>query len=141
VGRRECWGLPRLRYGEESRGDSALIRIVPVHVMPRPAPRRVRKRVFGRDPATYDRARLDYPPRVYDLLRKRCGLRPGSSVFEIGPGTGIATRSLLKFGANPIVLIEPDRRLARYLAARLPESNGRVRIFPGPFEKVRLPRG
>jgi SAM-dependent methyltransferase len=109
--------------------------------MPRPAPPRVRKRVFGRDPKAYDRARLEYPPRVYDLLTKRCGLRPGSAVFEIGPGTGIATRALLRIGANPMVLIEPDRRLASYLTSRLATWSGRVRIYREPFERVQLPRG
>jgi SAM-dependent methyltransferase len=109
--------------------------------MPATAPRRVRKRVFGRDPRAYDRARLRYPPRVYDLLTTRCGLRPGSSVFEIGPGTGIATRALLKLGAGPMVLVEPDRRLAGYLAKRLRAPNGRVRIMTESFERVKLPRG
>ncbi|HXQ78978.1 MAG: class I SAM-dependent methyltransferase [Thermoplasmata archaeon] len=109
--------------------------------MPETAPRRVRKRVFGRDPEAYDRARLAYPPQVYDILTTRCGLRPSTSVFEIGPGTGIATRQLLKLGANPITLVEPDRRLARFLANRLRNRSGRVRIEAKPFERVKLPRG
>jgi len=107
----------------------------------RTAPRRVRKRAFGRDPEAYDRARLAYPPQVYEILTSRCDLRPGASVFEIGPGTGIATRALLKLGAGPITLVEPDRRLARYLAKRLGTQTGRVRILTEPFERVRLSRG
>jgi len=107
--------------------------------VPRPVPRRVQKRVFGRDPEAYDRARLGYPKRVYDVLTMRCGLRPGTAVFEIGPGTGKATRELLKLGADPITLIEPDRRLARYLRHRLRTREGRVRIAVQPFEQVTLP--
>ncbi len=107
--------------------------------MPRPVPRRVQKRVFGRDPEAYDRARLGYPKRVYDVLTARCGLRPGTAVFEIGPGTGKATRELLKLGADPITLIEPDRRLARYLRQRLRAREGRVRIAVQPIERASLP--
>jgi SAM-dependent methyltransferase len=88
----------------------------------------------------YDRARLAYPKEVYRLLTTRCGLRRDVSVFEIGPGTGIATRALLKLGAAPMTIIEPDRRLARYLEARLRTWRGTVTILAEPFERVKLPR-
>jgi SAM-dependent methyltransferase len=104
-------------------------------------PRRIRRRLFGRDPEAYDRARLQYPEKVYEILTTRCGLRRGSAVFEIGPGTGIVTRTLLKLGADPMTLIEPDRRLARYLAGRLGRTTGHVTISTVPFERVKLPRG
>lgn len=102
-------------------------------------PRRVRSRVFGRNPTAYDRARLTYPDRVYEILRERCGLRSGAAVFEIGPGTGIASRELRRFGADPLLLIEPDRRLARYLRANLGTWSGRVGISVLPFERAPLP--
>ena len=73
------------------------------------------RRVFGQDPSGYDRARLAYSARVYELLQTRCGLREGTATFEIGPGTGIATRELLRLGAEPLVAIEPDEQLAAYL--------------------------
>jgi len=107
--------------------------------MVRPAPRRVRSRVFGRDPAAYDRSRFGYPPRIYEILTERCGLAPGTSVFEIGPGTGIATRELLRRGAGPMLLIEPDRRLARYVTQRLGRRARRVRVAVRPFERLELP--
>src|SRR5438309_1460157 len=53
------------------------------------------RRLFGGDPGGYDRARPDYPSRVYEILRARCGLRPGAATLEIGPGSGLATRRLL----------------------------------------------
>ena len=68
------------------------------------------QRPFGNDPTGYDQARPDYPPQVYDILRDRCGLRPGVRTFEIGPGTGVATRHLLRLGATPLVVVEPDER-------------------------------
>ena len=54
-------------------------------------PRSEGRTVFGRDPALYDRARPGYPERVFEILRDRCGLRPGTAVLEIGPGPGTAT--------------------------------------------------
>jgi SAM-dependent methyltransferase len=101
--------------------------------------RSVRRRVFGRDPATYDRVRLGYPARVFEILTERCHLRPGATVFEIGPGTGIATRELLRLGADPLTLIEADRRLARYLEDSLGPHEGRVSTIVAPFEHAVLP--
>lgn len=106
--------------------------------MTRSVPRSVRRCVFGRDPAGYDRARLRYPPRLYEILTARCGLRPGAVLFEIGPGTGIATRELLRRGAGPITLIEPDRRLARFLISSLGGRAERATLLPAPFEKAVL---
>jgi len=109
--------------------------------MTRAAPRRVRKTVFGRDPGAYDRSRLPYPSRVFALLTNRCGLGPGTAVFEIGPGTGIATSELLRLGANPLTLIEADARLARFLADRLAPFAGAVTISNQAFERAPLSRG
>jgi SAM-dependent methyltransferase len=85
---------------------------MPEHVIGREEGRRV----FGSDPETYDRARPGHAERVYEILGERCGLGPGTSVLEIGPGTGQATRRLLALGAKPLVAIEPNEDLARYLA-------------------------
>ncbi|HYM69472.1 MAG TPA: methyltransferase domain-containing protein [bacterium] len=96
---------------------------------------------FGADPAGYDAARPDYPERVYDILRTRCGLRPGARTFEIGPGTGQATRRLLRFGADPLIVVEPDARLAEHLVRTLPHSGGRLTVNRAPFETAELPCG
>lgn len=107
--------------------------------MVRKVPRRVLKGVFGRDPSTYDRYRLDYPSRVFDVLTKRCGLGPETAAFEIGPGTGIATRALLAHGVRSVTLVERDPRMARFLASRLRRYSRRVVILPSSFEGSRLP--
>jgi SAM-dependent methyltransferase len=70
---------------------------------------------FGSAPETYDAARPGHAEEVYEILRARCGLRAGSTVIEVGPGTGQATRRLLELGADPLVAIEPDPSLAEYL--------------------------
>jgi len=73
--------------------------------------------LFGSDPSTYDEARPGHAERVYEVLVARCGLRRGSSVLEVGPGTGQATRRLLELGADPLVALEPDPALADFLRA------------------------
>ncbi len=107
--------------------------------MPASVPRAAGRTVFGRDPGAYARARLPYPERVYEVLESRCGLRPGTAVFEIGPGTGIATRELLRRGAMPLTAVEPNRRLASYLECSLGHDRARVRILRQPFERATLP--
>jgi SAM-dependent methyltransferase len=67
------------------------------------------------DPGGYRLARPAYPDWVFEVLCERCGLAPKSATFEIGPGTGTATRPLLELGANPLVAVEPDDRLAAFL--------------------------
>jgi SAM-dependent methyltransferase len=99
------------------------------------------RRAFGADPAGYDLARPGYPPRVYDLLRDCCGLRPGTRTFEIGPGTGQATRHLLRMGAAPLVAIEPDERLAVFLRAHPDGFGGAVEVRVTAFEDVELSSG
>ena len=76
------------------------------------------RHLFGLDPASYDLGRPGHPDRVYEILRKRCGLGPGTRVLEVGPGTGQATRRLLDLGATPLV-VEPNGALADHLEATL----------------------
>jgi len=93
------------------------------------------RRLFGTDPAGYDSARPGHPQRVYDALIERCGLRQGTAVLEIGPGTGQATRRLLELGAYPVVAIEPDPALAAYLETSL---DRRIEIRRVTIEAARL---
>ncbi len=94
------------------------------------------RRAFGLDPANYDAARPDYPDWVFETLRDDCGLAPGSAVFEIGPGTGKATRQLLALGAGPLVAIEPDPRLAEHLRQTIDKPA--VQVLAEPFEEAVL---
>jgi phospholipid N-methyltransferase len=83
---------------------------------------------FGLDPAGYHAVRPAYPDWIYDVLCKCCGLRQKLATFEIGSGTGIATRRLLELGANPLVAIEPDDRLADFLCETLKIHFRKLRI-------------
>ncbi len=78
------------------------------------------RRAFGADPANYHGARPDYPDWVWRTLQSRCALGAGTATFEIGAGTGKATRRLLDLGAGPLVAVEPDARLADFLRAAHP---------------------
>lgn len=97
------------------------------------------RQAFGEDPANYDAARPDYPDWVFDVLRERCGLGPGCATFEVGAGTGKATRPLLAAGADPLFAIEPDARLADYLRASL--ASPALQVVNAAFEDAELPRG
>jgi SAM-dependent methyltransferase len=97
------------------------------------------RRAFGLDPIGYDRSRPEYPPEIYQLLEERCGLRLGARVLEIGPGTGLATKRLLDLGADPLVVVEPDERLANYLKIALGKISKRIEIRVASFEDVTLP--
>lgn len=97
-----------------------------------------RRRLFGADPSGYQQARPEYPERVYEILTSRCGLKPGTATLEIGPGTGLATRRLLARGADSLVAVEPDARLASFLAEVLGDARAAVEIHVEPFEEVEL---
>jgi SAM-dependent methyltransferase len=95
------------------------------------------RQAFGNDPSGYARARPDYPDELYERLAQRCGLGAGTAVFEIGAGTGLATRRLLTLGAAPLRAIEPDPRLAAFLRQTVPHSS--LQVDQSPFEDADLP--
>src|SRR5215472_75663 len=97
------------------------------------------REAFGRDPAGYEAARPGYPDWVFDFLRERCGLARDTVTFEIGAGTGKATRQLLELGASPLVAIEPDERLAAFLREAIP--NKALTIVTATFEDAVLQEG
>jgi SAM-dependent methyltransferase len=103
-------------------------------------PREEGRRAFGADAAGYDAGRPGYPRRIYEILRSRCGLKPGTATFEVGPGTGKATSELLKIGANPLIAVEPDERLAAFLIDRFGNEPG-FAVRCSSFEDVDLPPG
>ena len=91
---------------------------------------------YGADANGYEAGRPDYPPQVYALLRDRCGVRSGSRILEIGPGTGQVTRHLLAAGAQ-VVAVEPDPGFAAYLCEHLPQ----VDVVPRAFEEAEVGDG
>jgi len=96
-----------------------------------------RREAFGLDPVNYHAARPAYPNWVYEVLRQGCGLRQDAAAFEIGAGTGIATRRLLELGASPLMAIEPDSRLADFLCETIPGEA--LKVIRSSFEEADLP--
>lgn len=94
------------------------------------------RRAFGADPGGYHAARPAYPDWVFEILRDCCCLKQGTATFEIGAGTGIATRQLLDFGANPLVAVEPDDRLAAFLRDSNPDKA--LKVVVSSFEDASL---
>ena len=95
------------------------------------------RQAFGLDPAGYHAARPAYPDWIYEELCKCCGLQQNVAAFEIGSGTGIATRRLLELGANPLMAIEPDDRLADFLCETIPSDA--LTVIRSSFEDAVLP--
>jgi SAM-dependent methyltransferase len=94
------------------------------------------RQAFGADPAGYHAARPAYPEWVFEILRDRCGLKHNTAVFEIGAGSGTATRRLLDFGADPLIAVEPNDRLAAFLRETVPDNA--LKVIVSPFEEVLL---
>ncbi len=99
-------------------------------------------RTFGRqacglDPGGYHAARPSYPDWVFDVLRERGSLAPSVATFEVGAGTGTATRQLLELGANPLIAVEPDDRLASFLCSAIPDKA--LTVLIATFEEAALP--
>jgi SAM-dependent methyltransferase len=107
------------------------------HFMKQPSiDRKFGREAFGLDPAAYHAARPAYPDWVFEVLCARCGLGSNAVAFEIGPGTGTATRRLLELGANPLIAIEPDGRLAAFLRETI--SDDALILVSSTFEDAVL---
>lgn len=94
--------------------------------------RTVGRTVFGMDADGYDMARPDYPVGIFDQFSRRADTLHALSGFEIGPGTGLATRALLARGVASIVGYEPDKVLAARVVERL--NDRRLTVCASSFE-------
>lgn len=65
---------------------------------------------FSSRASDYVKYRPSYPPDVVRLLASECGLRPDSTVADIGCGTGFLAELFLKFGCR-VIGVEPNREM------------------------------
>ena len=89
---------------------------------------------FDRAAETYNEIRPSYPSEMFDTLFRRLPEQP--SILEVGPGTGQATRDLLRRGAT-VHAIEIGPAMAIKLREVL--STPALTITIGDFEHVTIP--
>src|SRR4051812_13713682 len=97
---------------------------------------RVAAQGFAAAGQVYERGRPDYPPEAIACLVTHLRIGPGSTVVDVGAGTGKLTQLLLDTGAQ-VTAVEPvaDMRLA--FARPLPG----VPILEGTAEALPLASG
>ncbi len=97
---------------------------------------RVAAQGFAAAGQVYERGRPDYPPEAMACLVTHLGIGAGSTVVDVGAGTGKLTRLLLDTGAQ-VTAVEPvaDMRLA--FARTLPG----VPVLDGTAEALPLDTG
>ena len=74
--------------------------------------------LFEEVPELYDRVRPGYPDAMFADLATLTGLGPGSSVLEVGCGTGQATRALASLGCS-VTAVEPGPGMAALARERV----------------------
>ncbi len=94
------------------------------------------RKSFDRAAEIYDEIRPSYPAALFDDLFALLPPRP--RILEVGPGTGKATRDLLRHGAI-VHGVEIGPGMATRLRSNLPSDA--LRITVGDFEQVPVPDG
>ncbi len=84
----------------------------------------------------YVRGRPEYPDDAVRFLVEQLAIKPGTSVLDLGAGTGKFTRALLPTGAR-LVAVEPVEAMRRTLASSLPN----VEALAGTAEAIPLGPG
>ena len=87
------------------------------------------QRTFGTDATGYHAGRIGYPEELFDAIFARVGHRP--RILEIGPGTGLSTRSLLARDPAELVAVESDPALVDYLRREI--ADPRLTVVNAPF--------
>jgi SAM-dependent methyltransferase len=90
-------------------------------------------RLFDEVPELYDRVRPGYPDELFADLVAITGMDRGSSVLEVGCGTGQATRPLAALGFS-VTAIEPGAGMAALARQRL-AAFGSVEVERSTFEE------
>ena len=89
--------------------------------------------MFNDVPELYDRVRPGYPDGLFVDLVAVTGLNEGSSVLEVGCGTGQATSSLAALGCS-VTAIEPGVEMAALARQRI-ATFGNVEVETSTFEE------
>lgn len=93
-------------------------------------------RGFGTGGETYERGRPAYPATGVALLAARLAIGPGSTVADVGAGTGKLTRALVDLGAT-VIAVEPLESMRDQIGVTAP----RAVPFDGTAEAMALRDG
>jgi len=80
---------------------------------------------FGAKAATYASGRPDYPQAIIEWLRDSAGVRPATTVLDLGAGTGKFTPNLIATGAT-VIAVEPVDAMRQALIDKLPDVDARA---------------
>jgi SAM-dependent methyltransferase len=83
---------------------------------------------------SYERRRPTYPAALLDWLVDRLRLRPGTTVIDLGAGTGKLTRDLVPTGAH-VIAVEPLAEMRAQLETVVPDAE----VLSGSAEELPLP--
>jgi len=89
---------------------------------------------FGAAADVYERARPSYPEEAVRWIAERTHLGDGSTVVDVGAGTGKLTRLLVSTHAR-VVAVEPVEAMRAVLVDRVPG----IEVLDGTAESVPLP--
>ena len=76
---------------------------------------------FGRSASAYERGRPGYPKEAVDWICERLDITPGSTVVDLGAGTGKFARLMVAAGAG-IYAVEPSAGMRDELVKAVPEA-------------------
>jgi SAM-dependent methyltransferase len=82
----------------------------------------------------YERSRPGYPQEAIDWITVKLGLGSGTTVLDLGAGTGKLTRALAETGAH-VIAVEPGDAMRGELERALPD----VEALRGAAEDIPLP--
>ena len=74
-----------------------------------------------------------------DRIAREAGAAPGTTIYEVGPGPGGLTRSLLNAGADKVIAVEKDYRCLAALAEIEAAYPGRLKVIEADAMKIDEP--
>lgn len=86
----------------------------------------------------YERVRPAYPHESVDWLARRLGIDAGSTVLDLGAGTGKLTRAFVR-RAGRVIAVEPGPEMLAQLRRAVPEAEallGAAEAIPLPDDSV-----